>query len=72
MIHALIKNESTGKSAWFGFPLYFGKLSKIGHSGDYNDMVHVQEVEGTNLFGPGYYTLYELEALNNIAKRMEQ
>lgn len=66
MILAKIKNESKGRSAWFGFPLFFGQLYKIEHSGDYSEMVHVLDVEGTDLFGPGYYTLYELEAINKI------
>lgn len=68
MIRALIRNLDTGQRRWFAFPLYFGKLVEIGFSGDFNDIVEVVEVDGTNRFGTGYCTLNELEDLNKIAE----
>ena len=67
MIRALIRNPNTGRSCWFEFPLYFGKLIEIGCSGNYKNMVEVLEVEGTTCFSVGYYTLEELEYLNRLA-----
>lgn len=68
IIRALIRNPDTGQRRWFAFPLYFGKLVEIGFSGDFNDIVEVVEVDGTNRFGTGYCTLNELEDLNKIAE----
>lgn len=68
MIRALIRNPDTGQRRWFAFPLCFGKLIEIGFSGDFNDIVEVVEVDGTSRFGTGYYTVEELEALNQIAE----
>ena len=68
MIRALNRNPDTGQRRWFAFPLYFGKLVEIGFSGDFNDIVEVVEVDGTNRFGTGYCTLNELEDLNKIAE----
>lgn len=65
---ALIQNPKTGQKRWFLLPLYFGKLSLIGHSCNYDDQVYVEEVDGTLLFAPGYYTLHELEELNRLAE----
>lgn len=69
MIKALIKNPNTSQSQWFEFPLYFGKLIEIGCSGNYNNTVEIVQIEGTNKFCVGYYTLTELEKLNQIAEK---
>lgn len=68
MIRALIRNPNTGQRQWFVFPLYFGKLMAIGCSGNLNNSVEVVEVDGTSRFGTGYYTVEELESLNQIAE----
>lgn len=68
MIRALIRNPNTGQQRWFIFPLYFGKLTEIGFSGDYNDGVEIVEIDGTNQFYTGYCTLNELEDLNRLAE----
>lgn len=68
MIRALIRNPNTGQHRWFVFPLYFGKLMAIGCSGNLNNPVEVVEIDGTSKFGTGYYTVEELEKLNQIAE----
>lgn len=40
----------------------------IGCSGNLNNTVEVIAIEGTNRFSTGYYTVEELEALNQIAE----
>ncbi|MFI3886754.1 hypothetical protein [Streptococcus parauberis] len=64
MLKAYIINPQNDKGAWFDFPLYFGKLAKIGHSGSYEDPVDVLTFEGVPALRVGMYTLSELERLN--------
>ncbi|HEL0663244.1 hypothetical protein KUF89_01800 [Streptococcus equi subsp. zooepidemicus] len=69
MLRAYIINPQNNKGAWFSFPLYFGKLRKIGHSGSYEDSVEVVVFENVPFechfsLRLGYYNLYELERLN--------
>ncbi|MGV3007215.1 hypothetical protein [Streptococcus pluranimalium] len=64
MLKACIVNPANRQRAWFIFPLYFGKLAKIGHSGSYDDPVEIVEFDGDCSFDVGVYTLYELERLN--------
>lgn len=66
MIKAHIKNPFNGKYGWFSFPLYFGKLYSIGIL-DYDQVFYVVEIEGTDEFFPGDYTLSDLDLLNRIA-----
>ncbi len=40
----------------------------IGCSGNLNNPVEVVEIDGTSKFGTGYYTVEELEKLNQIAE----
>lgn len=68
-IQALLIHPPTGQKAWFSFPLYFGKLSRIGHSGSYKELIQVRQLIGTDDFSLGYKTLDELEQLNRIAER---
>lgn len=64
MIRAYIINPKNNKGAWFDFPLYFGKLRRIGHSCSYDDSVDVLTIEGDPALRCGIYTLNELERLN--------
>ncbi|MGT2807591.1 hypothetical protein DIX60_06130 [Streptococcus iniae] len=64
MIRAYIINPKNNKGAWFDFPLYFGKLRRIGHSCSYDDPVDVLTIEGDPALRCGIYTLNELERLN--------
>ncbi|HGD0186281.1 TPA: hypothetical protein ACG6XY_000308 [Streptococcus agalactiae] len=64
MLRAYIINPQTDKGAYFDFPLYFGKLSRIGHSGSYDDPVEIVSFEGDSASRLGYYTLHDLERLN--------
>lgn len=64
MLRAYIINPQNNKGAWFDFPLYFGKLSRISHSGSYDDSVEIISFEGDSALRLGYYTLNELERLN--------
>ncbi|MDG3142864.1 hypothetical protein MKL29_08605 [Streptococcus suis] len=64
MLKAYIVNPSNGQRAWFTFPLYFGKLVKIGHSGSYDDPVEIVAIDGGCSFNAGVYTLYGLERWN--------
>lgn len=49
-----IINPQNNKGAWFDFPLYFGKLSRIGHSGSYDDSVEIISFEGDSALRPGF------------------
>ncbi|PIA85350.1 hypothetical protein [Streptococcus parauberis] len=64
MLRANIVNLQNEKGSWFNFPLYFGKLNRIGHSGSYEDSVQIISFEGDSALRLGYYTLHELERLN--------
>lgn len=64
MLKAYIINLQNNKGAWFDFPLYFGKLRKIGHSGSYDDSVEIVSFVGDSSLRLGYYTLKDLERLN--------
>lgn len=64
MLRAYIINPVNNKGAWFDFPLYFGKLKKIGHSGSYDELVDIVSFEGNSTLRLGYYNLHELERLN--------
>ncbi|ELY5748228.1 hypothetical protein RYR35_001472 [Streptococcus iniae] len=64
MLRAYIINPINNKGAWIDFPLYFGKLAKIGNSGSYDDPVEILSIEGDSALRLGYYTLHELERLN--------
>lgn len=64
MLKAYIINPKNNKGAWFEFPLYFGKLSRIGHSGSYEDSVEIVSFEDDSSLRLGYYTLNDLERLN--------
>ncbi|OBZ00649.1 hypothetical protein BBG03_03440 [Streptococcus dysgalactiae subsp. equisimilis] len=69
MIRAKIRNPVNGRSLWFNFPLYFGRLSLIGHSCNYEDEVEVMAVEGTLEFPVGHCKVADLENLNHVAER---
>ncbi|MGT2755427.1 hypothetical protein [Streptococcus ovis] len=69
MIRAKIRNPVNGRSLWFNFPLYFGRLSLIGHSCNYEDEVEVIELEGTPEFPIGICKVADLEELNRLAER---
>ncbi len=64
MVCAYINNPRTDKGEWFDFPLCFGKLSRIGHSGSYDDPVEVLTIEGDPSLRCGIYTFQELDRLN--------
>ncbi|MDT2732556.1 hypothetical protein P7G31_10040 [Streptococcus parauberis] len=64
MLRSYIINPQTDKGAWFDFPLYFGKLNRIGHSGSYEDSVEIISFEGDSALRLGHYTLHEIERLN--------
>lgn len=69
-ITASLIHPPTGQKAWFTFPIYFGKLSQIGHSGSYDELVEVRQIIGTNDFAIGYKNLHELEKLNRLAEKL--
>ncbi|MGX9845702.1 hypothetical protein ACR3IL_10560 [Streptococcus iniae] len=70
MIKAYINNPKTNQSSWFQFPLYFGKLIKIGHSGSYDELLTIKMIKGTeNQEFLGECTLHDLEKLNQLAER---
>ena len=60
----LIKNPKNGRQAWFGLPLYFGKLSVIGLSGPYDEQIEIVDYEGDSFIGYGVLTVADLEQLN--------
>ena len=60
----LIKNPKNGRQAWFGLPLYFGKLSVIGLTGYYDETIEIVDYEGSGFIGYGLFTVADLEQLN--------
>ncbi|MEX2803853.1 hypothetical protein AB3329_01865 [Streptococcus sp. H31] len=68
MVRAYMVNPTTRQGAWFDFPLYFGQLTRIGHSGSYDEMVEIREIDGTDRWSVGLFDLNELEQLNRIAE----
>jgi len=38
--------------------LYFGKLSRIGHSGSYDDSVEIISFEGDSALRPGFWLIF--------------
>ncbi len=53
-----IINPQNNKGAWFDFPLYFGKLSRIVHSGSYDDSVEIISFEGDSALRPGFWLIF--------------
>lgn len=47
---------------------FIGENDSLDDVLDFSRLVEVVEVDGTNRFGTGYYTVEELEALNQIAE----
>ena len=67
-LKVLIKNPKNGRRAWFGLPLYFGRLSHIGLTGSYDETIEIVDYEGSGFIGYGLFTVADLELLN---KQME-
>ena len=68
---ALNAEVKAGKSEvlqWFGLPFYFGKLTKIGLSGSYDEQIEIVESEGSAYIGTGSFTVEDLEQLNRQAE----
>ncbi|MGT2888377.1 hypothetical protein N1495_01325 [Streptococcus didelphis] len=72
MLRAYIINPKNNKGGWFTFPLYFGKLTRIGHTGNYNDYVEIRNVEGFDNISLGLYDLEDLEKLNRLAEKLNK
>ncbi|KXT65065.1 hypothetical protein STRDD04_01041 [Streptococcus sp. DD04] len=49
-------------------PFYFGKLTKIGLSGSYDEQIEIVESEGSAYIGTGSFTVEDLEQLNRQAE----
>jgi len=64
----LIRNPQNGRQAWFGLPFYFGKLTRIGLSGSYDEQIEIVESEGAAYIGTGSFTVEDLEQLNRQAE----
>ena len=60
----LIKNPKNGRQAWFGLPLYFGRLSYIGLTGSYDETIEIVDYEGSGFIGYGLFVVADLEQLN--------
>ena len=60
----LFKNPKNGRQAWFSLPLYFGKLSKIGLIGSYDEEIQIVDYEGSAFIGYGLFSVADLEQLN--------
>lgn len=60
----LIKNPKNGRQAWFGLPLYFGRLSYIGLTGSYDETIEIVDYEGSGFIGYGLFAVADLEQLN--------
>lgn len=60
----LIKNPKNGRQAWFGLPLYFGRLSHIGLNGSYDETIEIVDYEGSAFIGYGLFSVADLEQLN--------
>ncbi|AUC92717.1 TPA: hypothetical protein U2D46_001235 [Streptococcus suis] len=71
MADILIKNPSNGQRAWFKLPLYFGQLSRIGHSCSYDDEVEILKINGNVLLSEGRATLYDLDEANRLLERID-
>ena len=60
----LIKNPKNGRQAWFGLPLYFGRISHIGLNGSYGEQIEIVDYEGSGFIGYGLFSVADLEQLN--------
>lgn len=62
----LLRNPQNGRSMWFGLPMFFGQLQRIGLTGNYNETVELIDQRGEYIpFPPGSYTIADLEDINN-------
>ncbi|HFH8083430.1 hypothetical protein VYH75_06120 [Streptococcus anginosus] len=63
----LIRNPQNGRQAWFRLPFYFGKLTRLGLRGSYEEQIEIVDYEGSAYIGLGLFTVEDLEQLNRQA-----
>ena len=63
----LIRNPQNGRQAWFRLPFYFGKLTRLGLRGSYEEQIEIVDYQGSAFIGCGYFIVEDLEQLNRQA-----
>ena len=47
----LIRNPQNGRQAWFRLPFYFGKLTRLGLRGSYEEQIEIVDYQGSAFIG---------------------
>ena len=63
----LIRNPQNGRQAWFRLPFYFGKLTRLGLRGSYEEQIEIVDYQGSAFIGFGYFIVEDLQQLNRQA-----
>ena len=62
-----ISYPQNGRQAWFRLPFYFGKLTRLGLRGFYEEQIEIVDYEGSAYIGLGLFMVEDLEQLNRQA-----